>query len=471
MLYVFSLSTFTNPSQRRSKRGSSTPISYLPPELLLEVFQWVVASPESGASHPHLGPWTLLEVCRSWESLIVSSPSLWRYITIPRGSNIRDAQRLRLELGRSGDLPLVVNLHDAVITPLLDMIIAHSHRWEHAHLSITSPQLLSLKRIQELPLLRTLALTIRHDSHTNSHIINLSSNLDIFQRATKLDQAAVDISSAAFQPIAEVPMLRLPWGQLTRLELKAESLLLGAESDEGYIVLPSLRVLHCIDEPPALQRLLTLNLCHIILTHGQASWEEPRQSYYHVLRLLQRSDCDIHTLEIHALTHGTRLPSRSVVRILEQVQFVKEVRFVVAHMSSVLDIDWQSFGFPFTFEGLQTFTLRVRDSRSKYISDLLLVPRVNETLEEDRREFLRDSDTDLRTLEAYRYNAAALLEMFQSRRRLPGLQKVVLDFPDSPYLDWFIAPQVLDQLRELDEGGIHVCFPGVDYSEKVGHRT
>ncbi|KAK7030428.1 hypothetical protein VNI00_014172 [Paramarasmius palmivorus] len=273
--------------------------------------------------------------------------------------------------------------------------------------------------------------------------------------------------------------LALPWSQLTLLELDESrgSLSLLPSIPEGdlgseHLELPSLRVIHSIDEPPALEGLLVPNLQHIILSHGQDPFGDGasgnQRIYYHTFRLLQRSRCAIQTVEFRVPTHGTKLSSRGVERILQQSRSVQEVRFVVAHISSISNIDWGHLGTSFTFERLQTLSFRVARHRAFFEESGMLVPEINRTLDEDTKEYFRDSDMDLRVLEEYRRNGGALLDMLESRSRLPELQNVYLDFADSPYLHWFTVPQVVDRLRRLViRDMVYVQIQGVNFSKLV----
>ncbi|KAJ7760026.1 hypothetical protein B0H16DRAFT_1313182, partial [Mycena metata] len=140
-----------------------TPIFILPPELTSTIF---VECVEPGIS-PHSAPLLLLQICRTWTAIALSTPMLWSNLeldsTLP--STVRTPQMfhgLTAWLDRSFKAPLNVVLHPhAIIStgPALDFVLqqhaCHLERLTVHPRNVYRPILMCA---ESFPMLRTLDL-------------------------------------------------------------------------------------------------------------------------------------------------------------------------------------------------------------------------------------------------------------------------------------------------------------------------
>ncbi len=120
-------------------KALSSPVRRLPPDVLRAICLDVIPSPreimstldDHGGLNHTKPPWTLSQVCRSWRSIIVSSPELWSSMSLVL-SNIFSSSifsqmfMLGLRFERSRNVPLTVAcFSDSDISshPLLSLII------------------------------------------------------------------------------------------------------------------------------------------------------------------------------------------------------------------------------------------------------------------------------------------------------------------------------------------------------------
>ncbi|KAK0464577.1 uncharacterized protein EV420DRAFT_1050826 [Desarmillaria tabescens] len=111
----------------------SSPIAYLPPELLIEVFAFCAAA-------DGLSPLALGRVCRFWKEVVDFSPRIWQVITLDDrvGSIVLAQRQASVWLLRSAPLPFDVNLHASSpdhLFPLLSPCLRELDRWHRFTLS------------------------------------------------------------------------------------------------------------------------------------------------------------------------------------------------------------------------------------------------------------------------------------------------------------------------------------------------
>ncbi|KAJ7493170.1 hypothetical protein B0H11DRAFT_951134 [Mycena galericulata] len=192
------------------------PVFTLPNEIVSEIFSHVL--PVYPGCPPAVSPTLLSSVCRKWREIALSTPNLWRAIsiTIPMDSHIFESKWRLLEtwLARSRKSPLSINLADdrhaealdSEIAPFIQAILPHCNRWEYLSLLVADPDVFSL--IQgDMPLLRHLQIGVT-PSMTHSNV----DPVVLFQRAPQL-QTVTLLSSLP-------PEIILPWAQLTWLQAR-----------------------------------------------------------------------------------------------------------------------------------------------------------------------------------------------------------------------------------------------------------
>ncbi|KAJ7185875.1 hypothetical protein C8R46DRAFT_1185472 [Mycena filopes] len=200
------------------------PARMLPPEILVQIFRWCDPSREGVYPNGFLlkeAPWVLTHVSTFWRNLAISTPILWRHLTVqfnsldlfntePQTNNVEGIFHLmNLFLQRSAQCPLEVYI-SGDLTPaighVLQCIIASSERWEALTLFADWHLIQSLAPIQgRLPILNTLEVT-RDDADEESPNIAV----DLFSVAPALSEGTFRYDPAF--------VLLLPWNQLTTLK-------------------------------------------------------------------------------------------------------------------------------------------------------------------------------------------------------------------------------------------------------------
>ncbi|KAJ7041604.1 hypothetical protein C8F04DRAFT_1079365 [Mycena alexandri] len=187
------------------------PVLTLPPEIVAEIFMHFLPG------YPHPAPTTgldsptvLTQVCQTWRQLALSTPSLWRAVTLcVEKTDIppQDGQLLLMtaaSLARSGSCSLSVELISERpgwrgLDPFVDLITTYSNRLEHLKLR-SSPSLLRLIN-GPLVSLRCLTLCTWKELYDDPHL-QLSAPL--------LQKVAIQHYHTALRAL-------IPWAQLTVL--------------------------------------------------------------------------------------------------------------------------------------------------------------------------------------------------------------------------------------------------------------
>ncbi|KAJ7161021.1 hypothetical protein C8R46DRAFT_905084, partial [Mycena filopes] len=156
----------------------------------------------------------LCRICQQWRAVALSTPPLWRAISLEFSAFEPDEihpQKLALLdnwLARSGNCPLSVairitnHLDSPLVDQLLQVVLAHSERWEHVALRIPTQHMRVV--LGDMPQLRTL-------DFGPSDFGRRYGPLTLFDRAPQLRRLVL---TEHFLKSA----LSLPWAQLTHLE-------------------------------------------------------------------------------------------------------------------------------------------------------------------------------------------------------------------------------------------------------------
>ncbi|KAF7374054.1 F-box domain-containing protein [Mycena sanguinolenta] len=188
------------------------PFLSLPPEIVAEIFvNFFPIYPTFPSHSGKLSPLLLCQVCRHWRDIALSTPALWKNISIdvqdPDDHQDEKLERFKTRTARSGNCPLSLKLTgpttSSVLTQFIETIVAHCSRWEHLEVLVPFDSLHLLKG--DMPLLRDLTfgpIDLRHDVH---------SALSLFQHAPALHQ--ITLTSCFLNAT-----VLLPWAQLTHLD-------------------------------------------------------------------------------------------------------------------------------------------------------------------------------------------------------------------------------------------------------------
>ncbi|KAJ7475229.1 hypothetical protein B0H11DRAFT_1728048 [Mycena galericulata] len=200
------------------------PILTIPPEIMEEIFVFCLPDEEDGPliPDPSLAPLVLLNICKHWRSIALSTPRLWCSIRV----NLRPQQLqnsislLRCWLARSLSRPLSVGVvymnYEDNPSPdaLIDALTQSSAQWRDVRLELPFKDLQRLNGIEgHVPLLKKLLI-----GPTDAYFAGMQglriAPITAFSDAPSLREVHL-VTGFPFT-------LELPWAQLT--ELKATSL-------------------------------------------------------------------------------------------------------------------------------------------------------------------------------------------------------------------------------------------------------
>ncbi|KAJ6578718.1 hypothetical protein DFH09DRAFT_1148171, partial [Mycena vulgaris] len=184
-------------------RGLLYPIRHLPVELLVKIFMIndILA---------------ICQVCAYWRRIAHSSPRLWTKALVLHTKTqytVTDLAAMAGWLKRSAPLPIPIILqHDRqeVPTPLIDMVLEISCRWQSLRIETSDLSLAQLGRIASLDSLEEVSLTSTVDAGYRHH-----PAIAAFLGAPCLRKVMLD-----------VPLLHLfpmPWTQITHLDIVNDS--------------------------------------------------------------------------------------------------------------------------------------------------------------------------------------------------------------------------------------------------------
>ncbi|PBK93466.1 hypothetical protein ARMGADRAFT_893044, partial [Armillaria gallica] len=125
-----------------------SPVRRLPPEILAEIFGWVLESNHWPLSLKlNKGPWFLGRICSQWRHVVNSTPRLWTTFRIVYGMEssanccpIGAVELLKTAISRCGTNTISFNLELDIDSDddagrgidLLQELILHSDRWKTA---------------------------------------------------------------------------------------------------------------------------------------------------------------------------------------------------------------------------------------------------------------------------------------------------------------------------------------------------
>ncbi|KAJ7665912.1 hypothetical protein DFH06DRAFT_262610 [Mycena polygramma] len=186
------------------------PAERLPTEILGEIFLWCDPLPDAGGFSMQYAPWLLTHVSRRWRAVAISTPALWRKISVDMVP-LTDLERMEaifqltfLVLQRSAQSPISVLIAGDNMMPnwpVLHLLMSTCERWDDLRLYADGVIICALTPIRGR-LHQLLRLDIfRSDDDTPSTV------LDIFHQAPSLREV-----SLAHDSYLTIP---LPWNQLT----------------------------------------------------------------------------------------------------------------------------------------------------------------------------------------------------------------------------------------------------------------
>ncbi|KAJ7113019.1 hypothetical protein C8R44DRAFT_882055 [Mycena epipterygia] len=125
------------------------PVLALPTEIVSEIFiQFLPVYPRCPPMLGLLSPNLLAQICRKWREIALSTPALWRAISLDRDSDhagdniLQQVHILQSWLRRSGSCPLSIQMNGGVdgsfILNVFEAIVPHRARWEFLKLASTS---------------------------------------------------------------------------------------------------------------------------------------------------------------------------------------------------------------------------------------------------------------------------------------------------------------------------------------------
>jgi hypothetical protein len=191
------------------------PVLTLPNEVVSEIFVHVLpVYPKCPPPIGHLSPNLLCQICQKWRSIALTTPAIWRAISLSLRKIRRLEQKHQLlddSLGRSGSCLLSIKLHsniadDQKLAQFGQTIADKCAWWEHLQLCIPDPLNVLPNKELSLPFLRTLRLGPDR----------LMSVTRTFLTAPLLQKVDLASYSDAYGPI-------FPWSQLTVLSVDSLS--------------------------------------------------------------------------------------------------------------------------------------------------------------------------------------------------------------------------------------------------------
>ncbi|KAJ7043038.1 hypothetical protein C8F04DRAFT_27703 [Mycena alexandri] len=211
-----SLSTLRTTKAQVQKRLDSYkyPVLTLPNEMVSEFFiHFLPAYPLCPPLTGRFSPMTLTQVCGAWRGKALSTPSLWRAISLSFHSDLPPLyQRHEADawVRRSHSLPIAVEILDATSanrsdneSEVLATLAAHRACCEHLTVHLETASVVALQG--PMPRLRHLDLDFHYEH----------SGITDFSEAPLLRTVALDYVAAR--------MVLLPWAQITSLTLDVVS--------------------------------------------------------------------------------------------------------------------------------------------------------------------------------------------------------------------------------------------------------
>ncbi|KAJ7226247.1 hypothetical protein B0H12DRAFT_1030545 [Mycena haematopus] len=259
------------------------PILSVPPEIVQEIFVFCVpADSEPLVADPKVAPLVLLNVCRKWREIALSTPRLWASIRVNLRSRCFDNSLPLLDcwLTRARSVPLSVavvymNYEDNPSPDLLiSSLVRSSEQWQDMRLELPFKDLQRLNGIEgRVPLLRKLLI-----GPTDAYFAGMLEGLRMtpitaFSHAPLLREVHL-VTGFPFT-------LELPWAQLTKLQAT------------------SLSVCECLEILEASPALVE---CTLSLRHSFDTAHAKRISPLEDLQVLTLRTSGFHADLLHCLT-------------------------------------------------------------------------------------------------------------------------------------------------------------------------
>ncbi|KAK6977619.1 hypothetical protein R3P38DRAFT_3123867, partial [Favolaschia claudopus] len=204
-----------------------SPTRRLPPDIIAEIFLACLPTHRNCVMSATEAPVLLGRICSSWRVLSLATPRLWATLHIvvpPQNCGALRLEATKLWLGRSGQCPLSISLHDA--TPMyspvgvaalqsdsfLKELLPFSKRWKHVRFVTSLPafQLLGHLTVnaEDVPLLESIGIFMQ--------LHNLPSGLKWAHFDILKSPLLTSFSTAASEFDTQLP---LRWHILTELSV------------------------------------------------------------------------------------------------------------------------------------------------------------------------------------------------------------------------------------------------------------
>ncbi|KAJ7609002.1 hypothetical protein FB45DRAFT_945097 [Roridomyces roridus] len=139
--------------EQRQNHSVLSPLRRFPPEILAEIFWWTVLpldEMKGDVTDVETGPWVLTQVSSRWRGISLSTPSLWRNISVAYGGNPAEfgpdpqLEMVRTQLERAGSQNLRIQFYaseshsPAEQIEMFQFLASHSTRWELLDIQVTA---------------------------------------------------------------------------------------------------------------------------------------------------------------------------------------------------------------------------------------------------------------------------------------------------------------------------------------------
>ncbi|KAJ7757709.1 hypothetical protein DFH07DRAFT_919534 [Mycena maculata] len=216
-----------------------TPLRTFPNEILSEIFVQCAERDPSCKWDPRTNPeWILVQVCRRWRTVALSTPRIWgrifisdeiskRWLESRRISEASVKTILSRQLERSGEVPLAINfsvhvldLPDAVAQNILDALFLAAYRWQDVNLCVTAYHRFFQPHTPttSFPQLRTLFLN--HEYQPTASMSNSNDPCQFFKSVPCLKELGFRGHSHSHAPWVLTRIHAFPLSQIKKLILK-----------------------------------------------------------------------------------------------------------------------------------------------------------------------------------------------------------------------------------------------------------